>query len=288
MPQNYWNPELLVSTACYDGYSLEVALKQFSEINVSLVELAYIEGYVGGFSEELFSLAHAKKVRRVLQESGIECRAVSAHTDLAEDDPITKIERRVRFVSEIGSSRLITNAARSENRDTFLRTIDAVIPVLEANNVKLLLENPGIAIENVVNDGMTARRTVEAIGHRLVGTNYDFGNISSHFLGQVRPEEDWQTVRNVVEYVHIKDVSLEGKNWCYPEIGTGDIDYESILSEISEDKRSPALGLELPLRLRRRPDATPFRVGEPLGPEAIREIVTRSIDFVRRGLGLRM
>ncbi|MFW5843917.1 MAG: sugar phosphate isomerase/epimerase family protein [Spirochaetota bacterium] len=285
MLETHWNPTIAVSTACFDGYSLEKTLEELAGSAVPSVELAYIDGYVSNFSEALFDDAKAKTVRGMMDAAGTECTAVSAHTDLSTGDALERVRRRIRFTAAIGADRVVTNAAIIENEVTFLKNLETLAREAESAGVDLLLENPGDGRQNVVNDGATAAALFERLDLPRVSINYDFGNVVSHFYEKVRPEEDWKPIRRIAGYFHLKDVAKEGENYCYPELGTGVIDYPSILAGIREDKRVPALGLEIPLRLRRRPDASPYRIDEPLSVPEIRGIVERSLRFLMRELG---
>ena len=286
MPETHWNPTIAVSTACFDGYSLEKTLKELAELSVPSVELAYIDGYVSNFSEELFSDANAKAVRGMMDAAGTRCTAVSAHTDLSTGDALDRVSRRIRFTAAIGADRVVTNAAIIENEATFLKNLETLAKEAESAGVDLLLENPGDGRQNVVNDGATAAALFERLDLPRVSINYDFGNVVSHFYEKVRPEEDWKPIRRIAGYFHLKDVGKDGEDFCYPELGTGILDYASILRQIAEDRVVPALGLEIPLRLRRRPDASPYRIDEPLSVPEIRGIVERSLGFLKRELGL--
>ena len=286
MADKSWNPTIAVSTACFDGYSLEKTLKELAAIAVPSVELAYIDGYVSNFSEALFSDENAKTVRGMFDAAGVSCTAVSAHTDLSTGDALDRVRRRIRFAAAIGAERVVTNAAIVENEATFLQNLETLAREAEEAGVDLLLENPGDGRQNVVNDGATAAALEKRLELPRVYINYDFGNVVSHFYEKVRPEEDWEPVRRIARYFHIKDVRKDGEDYSYPEIGTGILDYAAILAAIGEDKLVPALGLELPLRLRRRPDASPYRIEEPLSVEEIRGIVERSLSFLNRHLRL--
>ncbi len=49
------NNPLIISTAAYDGYDLDVVLGEISETGVDLVEIAFIEGYTAPFTEAYFN-----------------------------------------------------------------------------------------------------------------------------------------------------------------------------------------------------------------------------------------
>lgn len=275
-----WKPTIAVSTACFDGYPIDVALQTLSSLDGISIELAYIAGYVDNFSEELFSDDHVRTVRKLLDENDLTCTAVSAHTDLSTDGGLDRGLRRIRFGAGVGAERVVTNAAIVENERVFRENLDVLAREAELCQIDLLLENPGDGYENVVNDGATAAQFATAFLGSRIGVNYDFGNVISHFREAVEPESDWLSVRHLVRYFHLKDVIREGDCWRYPELGTGMIDYNRILPMIAEDQAVNALGLELPLRLRRSAETPNGKTDTPLAIDEIMHIVKRSKDYL--------
>ena len=282
-----WKPDIAVSTACFDGYPLRRALETLSAVPDTSIELAYIAGYVENFSEELFSPDNAQAIRTLLTDTGSVCSAVSAHTDLASEGGLDRGIRRIQFAGAIGASRVVSNAAVVEHRDAFYRNLETLVREAERAGVCLLLENPGDGKTNVIDDGAGAADFISRFTGSAVGINYDFGNVISHFRERVRPEQDWLPLRSSVSYFHIKDVDVLAddagteRTWFYPEIGTGMIDYAGILPLIATDRVVPAMGVELPLRLRRSVSNPAGRTPHPLSEDEILAIVQRSVRFVR-------
>ncbi|MBW2338606.1 MAG: sugar phosphate isomerase/epimerase, partial [Deltaproteobacteria bacterium] len=69
------NNPLIISTAAYDGYDLDVVLGEISETGVDLVEIAFIEGYTTPFTEAYFNEENAAKIRALLARFHLECRS---------------------------------------------------------------------------------------------------------------------------------------------------------------------------------------------------------------------
>lgn len=285
-----WKPKIAISTACFDGYPLRSALERLATVRDTSIELAYIAGYVEDFSEDLFSTGNAKTIRKLLDDTGSSCSAVSAHTDLASEGGLDRGVRRIEFAGAIGASRVVSNAAVIAHRDSFFRNLEKLVREAECVGVCLLLENPGDGKTNVVDNGATADELISRFSGSALGINYDFGNVVSHFRERVRPEEDWLPVRSSVSYFHIKDVDvvdddeITERTWFYPEIGTGMIDYEAILPMIAADRAVGAIGVELPLRLRRSTANPAGRTSRPLPEDEILAIAQRSVSFIRQHL----
>jgi sugar phosphate isomerase/epimerase len=82
-------------------------------------------------------------------------------------------------------------------------------------------------------------------------------------------------------YFHIKDVATDDSGWYFTEIGKGCIDYRTVLRELVAGSGPVPLSLEIPLRVRRAPDASPRRASQPVELVEIRKVMTGSVNFVK-------
>jgi sugar phosphate isomerase/epimerase len=85
-------------------------------------------------------------------------------------------------------------------------------------------------------------------------------------------------------HYHIKDVASDDAGWYFTEIGQGTIDYQKILKELAVLSEPVPISLEIPLRIRRAPDASPRRASQPVDLAEIRQVMTGSVDFVKQVL----
>ena len=275
---------LLISTAAFDGYDLEVALGEVASLGVEFVELAFIEGYTDPFTEDFFSVKNADKIARLVEASKLSCLSVSAHMDLSRDDAVGVFSRRMEFVRAVGARYILSNAAPRERESVFMGNIEALATKAEELDLQIALENPGDGRDNMLNTGQSAASFIQRIGTPRVQMNYDFGNLLSHCFEQVRPEEDYKHALECTAYYHIKDVAADSQGWRFTEIGKGSIDYRTILAEMKALPKPAPLSLEIPLRVRRAPDASPRRAQTAIPLERIRTILGGSLAFVRKAL----
>ena len=106
----------------------------------------------------------------------------------------------------------------------------------------------------------------------------------SHCFEKIRPEEDYKFVRDCAVHYHIKDVASDDSGWYFTEIGKGTIDYHKILRELAALSQPVPISLEIPLRIRRAPDASPRRASQPVDLAEIRRVMTGSVNFVKQAL----
>ena len=269
------NNPILISTAAYDGYSLAAAFKEISRTGVDLVEIAFIEGYTDPFNEDYFNDDNAAKITTLLAEHHLKCLSFSSHVDLSRDGIVEVFKNRMAFARKLGSRYIVSNAAPLQNKSQFMQNIKELGQTAAGLEMIIVLENPGDGKANVMDSGAPAANLIEEIGQESVKINYDFGNLLSHCFNEIRPEEDYKFVRDCAVHYHIKDVASDDSGWYFTEIGKGTIDYQKILKELAALAKPVPISLEIPLRIRRAPDASPRRASLP---------VDLSVHFVEQAL----
>lgn len=280
------NNPILISTAAYDGYDLATAFEEIARAGVNLVEIAFIEGYTDPFTEDYFSAANAAKINAQLTENGLTCLSFSSHVDLSREGIVEIFKNRMDFAKQLGSQYIVSNAAPLQHKNKFMENIAELGKTAAAMGMFIVLENPGDGSPNVMDSGEPAASLITEIGHENVKVNYDFGNLLSHCFEKIRPEEDYKFVRDCAVHYHVKDVDADDSGWHFTEIGKGTIDYKKILRELAELSDPVPISLEIPLRIRRAPDASPRRAAQPVDLAEIRKVMERSVDFVKTALAI--
>jgi len=276
------NNPILISTAAYDGYDLATAFKEISRTGVDLVEIAFIEGYTDPFTEDYFNDHNAAEITSLLAEHNLSCLSFSSHVDLSRDGIVAVFKNRMAFANKLGAKYIVSNAAALRNKGQFMENIKELGQTGAGLNMIIVLENPGDGKANVMDSGEPAANLIEEIGQDHVKINYDFGNLLSHCFEKMRPEEDFKFVRDAAVHYHIKDVVSDDSGWYFTEIGKGTIDYRTILKELAALPEPVPISLEIPLRIRRAPDASPRRASQPVDLAEIRRVMTSSVDFVKQ------
>jgi len=277
------NP-ILISTAAYDGYDLATAFREISRAGVDLAEIAFIEGYTDPFTEDFFNDDNAAKIMTLLAEHNLKCPSFSSHVDLSRDGIVEVFKNRMSFAKKLGSKYIVSNAAPLQNKSQFMQNIKELGQAAAGLEMVIVLENPGDGKANVMDSGEPAANLIEEIGQETVKINYDFGNLLSHCFEKIRPQEDYKFVHDCAVHYHIKDVASDDSGWYFTEIGKGTIDYRNILKELAALPEQVPISLEIPLRIRRAPDASPRRASLPVDLAEIRRVMTGSVNFVKQVL----
>ena len=278
------NNPIIISTAAYDGYDLEVAFREIAETGVDLVEIAFIEGYTDPFTEDYFNQDNAARISTLLAEYGLACMSFSAHVDLSREGIVDTFKKRMAFARQLGAQYIISNAAPLPNKTQFMQNIARLGQTAASLGLTIGLENPGDGNPNVIDSAEPAARTIDEIGLSSVKVNYDFGNLLSHCFGKLKPELDYKQVLAQTAHFHIKDAAADDSGWYFTEIGKGAIDYQTILKELATVTGAVPLSLEIPLRVTRAPDASPRRATRPVDLAKIRRVMTGSVNFIKRVL----
>jgi sugar phosphate isomerase/epimerase len=281
------NNPILISTAAYDGYDLATAFNEIAAAGVDLVEIAFIEGYTYPFSEDDFNASNADRILGLMADCNLRCRSFSAHMDLSRETAVGIFTRRMEFAKMIGAQYIISNAGPMKLKKQFMKNIEAMGRTAASMGIVIVLENPGDGKSSIIDSAEPAAAVIEEIASDSVRLNYDFGNLLSHCFEKLRPETDYRHALAQTAHFHIKDVVSNQQGWHFTEIGKGEINYRKVLQEVSADPRPIPLSLEIPLRVRRAPDAAPLRAASPVDLKEISRVISGSLKFVKEMLSNR-
>jgi sugar phosphate isomerase/epimerase len=274
---------LSVSTVVFEGYSLEIAFAEIAAQGFRWVEPAYIKGYMD-FTEADFTEDNGRRVRAMMAQEGLDAVAISAHFDNGLPEAEAMLKRRLHFAAALGARYVITNSTSEDCRSRFLRNIEASLPLTEALDLVIALENPGHGKTDMMRTGEMARDVIKQINHENLRLNYDVGNALTCSEGAIRPEDDLLQALDVSCHMHLKDMQMENDSWRYVALGQGAIDYQTVLDRIARQTDCP-LCIELPLRLIRKFHEAPSRGSEVLILDDIRSAISASADVVKAILG---
>ncbi len=269
-----------VSAAPYDGHPPEAMIDSLARCGATHVEPAFIVGYTDPFDETAFSEANAVRYAGWLKAAGLGCHAFSSHIDLGTDDAVAIFRRRMDFAARLGATVINTNAAIRANETGFFRNIGPLARHAESAGLVIGLENPGDGRPNLLDLAADGLALIARIGSPWVGLNADPGNTASH-----RPDADpvADTIASLPAcvHLHLKAVRRSTDGWTYPPFGEGDHDTTSLLNALQAWPDLP-VSLETPIRMRRGPDAQPWRRVSSWPIEEIERCVGASLAAFRR------
>ncbi|NYS59693.1 sugar phosphate isomerase/epimerase family protein [Vreelandella salicampi] len=269
------NSYVSVSTAAYDGYGFHTILPSLARCGVKNVEFAFIDGYVEAFTDGDFTEAFASALKDEMRQYGQECRYFSGHIDLGMENAAARLEARCRFAASLGASFVITNAATCERAGTFFRQADTLAAIARDHGIRILLENPGNGVPNVLDHAGDAYGLLERLDSQAFGINYDIGNLLAHCPGR-EPLGDAREAMRIADHFHLKPCTRRGDGIDFVALGEGYIDDAALASELLH--QGMPLSLELPFRLHRDANAQPWRDEQPLPLDVIESRICRSLE----------
>ncbi len=270
-----------LSAAPYDGYEFPRVLDSMAACGARFVEPAFIVGYTEPFGEDIFTPANARRYRGWLDASGLGCHAFSSHIDLGRDDALAVFRGRMDFAAALGARVINTNAAERSRRDRFLVNIGPLAEHASSLGMTIGLENPGNGEDNLINDAAQGLALIADLGLPAVRLNYDPGNTASHRPGQIDAAADAIASLPGCAHFHLKDVRHDETGWLFTVPGKGEIDCAAIMGALADRPDLP-FAVELPLRMRRRPDAQPVRAAEPVPLAEIEAAMRACLVYARR------
>ena len=275
--------QISVSTVVYDGYPISTAFEHLARLGITLVEPAYIKGYMV-FTEDDFEKPAAATMKALLKQYELSSLAISAHMDTGAADAEAMLARRIRFTSEIGGRYTITNSTTQDRRPLLMKTLDANLRLAEKLGVIIALENPGHGNSNIMMDAERGAELVRSFNSPFLRMNYDTSNALTCTEGGTRPETDIDFALPVASHIHLKDVVRGADRWRYVAIGAGEIDYARLLAKLRSLSDIP-LTIELPLRLERKFHQEPERHADLCSLTSIEEAIKKSWNCCAQALG---
>jgi L-ribulose-5-phosphate 3-epimerase len=235
---------LAVNSNCYHGFSIEEAIDGISAAGFHYIELTATKGW----TEHVFpsmSFSYLASVRERLKRAGLIPFSLSGHTNLMDTARIDAFIDNMRLaafyhcdyiVSSIGEAHLKDNAVASN--EEVARHIRALIPALDEYGLTLVLENHG---EHAT--GQVIKTIVELVDSPRVRVNFDTAN--GIFYAGADPVADLQSCVDKTAYLHIKDKIGGPREWNFPALGSGSVDFAALLKILEQAGNNSPLSIEI-------------------------------------------
>ena len=262
------------STVLLDGINLAAGLRMLADAGARCVEPAFIEGYMP-FDETVFVENKGRALAAVIADCGLSVTAVSAHTDLGQDDSSDRLLRRLDFAQGLGAQILISNATTGSRRAVLDQTLSKCLPAFQSAGIVLALENPGHGRDALIADGASGAALLAQFDHASLRLNYDIGNAYTYGARRLGLLADLRDALPWTAHLHLKDVQEHQGDWTFCAIGAGQVGYDAGVAALFP--HDVPLGIEVPLRLFRPGRGDPIRRSEPVTPETLRRTVIDSL-----------
>lgn len=219
---------IAVNSNCYHGYTIEEAIEGTSAAGFHYIELTATKGW----TEHVFptmSFSYLYRIKDRLKAAGLTPFSMSGHTNLMDQARIGDFLTNIRLAHFFGCDYIVSSIGEAHLKDKAKTTNEAVaenicnlLPYLEEYGLTLVLENHG---EH--STGKIIKSIVDLVGSPRVLVNYDTANVI--FYADTDPTEDIPTCIDKIGYMHIKDKAGGRKEWNFPALGQGSVDFPAIL-----------------------------------------------------------
>lgn len=236
--------KIIVNSNCYHGYSVFDALKGIKDAGFHNVELTATKGW----TEHVFpthSFSDLLKVRNYIEKLGLSVPSFSGHTNIMDEERLPIFFENVALADFFGAKTIVTSIGeahlkdkRKGGTDIIRESIDKIIPYLEKYDMSLSLETHGDH-----STGSIIKEIIKDYDKKRIGICYDTANVI--FYGAVKDTEDLKESVDYVNYLHIKDKAGKEKEWNFPALGKGWVDFPSIFKVLDESGNNSSLSIEI-------------------------------------------
>lgn len=229
-------------TNSYHTYGLDEALAGIAAAGFKYVELSAVEGWTEHVPLDA-SDEQIAEIQGKLDGLGLKAVSLSGHSDLTTARGVEVGKQAVDLCTKLGVHILNTaiggHYSENEDRAAFMQHIHDLADYAAARHVKVSLEVHG----DIMATGALSIPLIQEINHQNVGINYDTGNCV--FYGDVKAVDDLRATVPYLYHVHLKDKVGGKKEWNFPAVGEGEVDFGRVLDILREERYTGPLSVEI-------------------------------------------
>lgn len=260
---------IIVNSNCYHGYDFYRAMEGIKKAGFHYTELTSTVGWTEHVSvSESFKDLLDKK--RFLESSKIVPLGFSGHTNLMDSARIPDFINNIELAHFFGSKYIVSSVGeahikdrRTTGDDELIENISSFMDLIEKYDMFFSIETHGehSRAERI-------KKITDRIKSDRIGICYDTAN--AIFYGDVEGTEDVKAACSDINYLHIKDKAGGRKEWNFPALGDGYVDFLSIFSVLDENGNSAPLSIEIE-----------FTEKGSSSAEEVDEALARSADYLK-------
>ncbi len=235
---------IAVNSNGYHGYTIEEAIDGISAAGFHYIELTATKGW----TEHVFptmSFAYLYTVKDRLKQAGLVPFSMSGHCNLMDQERIGDFLANIRLAAFFGCNYIVSSIGEAHLKDRAVASNEEVakhicnlLPYLEEYGLTLVLETHG---EH--STGKIIKSIVDLVASPRVLVNYDTANVI--FYGDVDPLADIPTCIDKIGYMHLKDKAGGHREWNFPALGQGHVDFPAIFGMLDKAGNSCPWSIEI-------------------------------------------
>ena len=226
----------------YHSYGLDDALNGIAKAGFKYVELSAVRGWTEhiplGASD-----AQIAEIQAKLDRLGLTASALGGHSDLTTAEGVVDGKKAVDLSQKLGLTIMNTaiggHSSQDEDRGAFMGYIHDLADYAAEAGITLALEIHG----DIMASGQLSIPLMHEINRDNVKINYDTANCV--FYGGVEAVDDLRQVVPYLAHIHLKDTGGGKKEWDFPAISEGRLDFRAILDLLEEEGYTGPFGVEI-------------------------------------------
>jgi L-ribulose-5-phosphate 3-epimerase len=226
----------------YHTYGLDEALEGIAQAGFKYVELSAVRGWTEHIPLEATE-AQITDIKAKLDRLGLKPSALSGHSDLTTAGGVVDGKKAVDLCTKFGLSIMNTaiggHYSEDEDRTAFMDYIHDLADYAAERDVTLALEIHG----DIMASGQLSIPLIQEINRDNVKINYDTANCV--FYGGVEAIDDLRPVVPYLAHIHLKDTGGGKRDWNFPAIGEGRLDFGAILKLLDEEGYTGPFSVEI-------------------------------------------
>ncbi len=234
---------IALNTNTYHGFSVEEALNEAARLGFRYIELTATKAWTEHVYKDM-SFEYLQSIKDRMSALGLESIGFSGHCNLMDKERLKDFICNIHLAKFFGAKYIVSSVGeahlsdKNESDELLLENVKTLLPLLKKEDMKLVIETHGKHSSAAV-----LKEITDKIGSEYVGINYDTANVI--FYSELRPETDIEICMDKVIYMHIKDKAGENKEWNFPALGKGNVDFECIFKKLEEKNNFCPLSIEI-------------------------------------------
>lgn len=229
-------------TNSYHTHTLNEALEGIAAAGFKYVELSAVEGWTEHVPLDA-SAGDVADLKARLARLGLTPLSLSGHSDLTTAHGLEVGRKAIELCNRLGIPLMNTaiggHYSEDENKDAFMNNVHELADYAALHHITVGLEVHG----DIMASGALSVLLMQEIGRANVGINYDTANCI--FYGGVQAVDDLRVTAPYLVHVHLKDKIGGKKEWNFPAIGEGEVDFAAIFALLEEIGYSGPLSVEI-------------------------------------------
>lgn len=229
-------------TNSYHTYGLDEALEGIAKAGFTHVELSAVEGWTEHVPLDATD-AQIAEIQAQMDRLGLKPSALSGHSDLTTEHGVIVGKKAVDLCVKLGLTLMNTaiggHYSEDENKDAFMENIHELADYAADRGIVIGLEVHG----DIMASGELSVPLIREINRPNVGINYDTANCV--FYGDVQAVDDLKPALPYLVHIHLKDKIGGKKEWNFPGIGEGEVDFAEILRILDEGGYTAPFSVEI-------------------------------------------